>query len=232
MFTRFDVASEVGTLRRVLLHRPDLELRRLTPTQRRRPALRRRAVGEARPPGARRLRRHAARARRRGALRRRAARRDRQGRRRPRAGCSTGRSTSATSAPTSPPPSATGSTTLDPESLATHLIGGLTAARAPRRLGPRAAGRGGSETDGFVLPPLPNHLFTRDTSCWIGGGVSVNPMALPARRRETANLEAIYRFHPLFAERSRSGLVRRRRRRPTAPPRSKAATSSSSVAAP
>jgi arginine deiminase len=51
----------------------------------------------------------------------------------------------------------------------------------------------------FVLPPLPNHLFTRDTSCWIYGGVSLNPMAMPARRRETVHLEAIYRFHPRFA---------------------------------
>jgi arginine deiminase len=43
-------------------------------------------------------------------------------------------------------------------------------------------------------------MFTRDTTCWIYGGVSLNPMALPARRRETAHLEAIYRFHPLFAD--------------------------------
>src|SRR4029453_2687872 len=53
---------------------------------------------------------------------------------------------------------------------------------------------------GFLLPPLPNHLFARDTTCWIYGGVSLNPMATRARRRETAHLEAIYRFHPLFAE--------------------------------
>jgi arginine deiminase len=51
----------------------------------------------------------------------------------------------------------------------------------------------------FVLTPLPNHLFTRDTSCWIYGGVSLNPMAKAARRRETVHLEAIYRFHPRFA---------------------------------
>jgi arginine deiminase len=51
----------------------------------------------------------------------------------------------------------------------------------------------------FVLPPLPNHLFARDTSCWIYDGVSVNPMAKVARLRETAHLSAIYRFHPLFA---------------------------------
>ena len=51
----------------------------------------------------------------------------------------------------------------------------------------------------FVLTPLPNHLFTRDTSCWIYGGVSLNPMAKPARRRETVHLESIYKFHPRFA---------------------------------
>ncbi len=52
----------------------------------------------------------------------------------------------------------------------------------------------------FIIEPLPNHLFTRDTSCWIYGGVSLNPMALPARKRETNNMRAIYRWHPLFAE--------------------------------
>ena len=88
---------------------------------------------------------------------------------------------------------------LDPSSTADHLIGGLTVAevdgRRRRSLTERVLGDGG-----FVLPPLPNHMFTRDTTCWIYDGVSLNPMARPARRRETANLEAIYRFHPLFAE--------------------------------
>lgn len=54
--------------------------------------------------------------------------------------------------------------------------------------------------DDFIIAPLPNHLFTRDTSCWIYGGVSLNPMALPARQRETHHLRAIYHWHPLFAE--------------------------------
>ena len=54
------------------------------------------------------------------------------------------------------------------------------------------------EVDGFVLPPLPNHMFTRDTSAWIYGGVSVNAMAKPSRRRESVHLDAIYRHHPLF----------------------------------
>ena len=85
----------------------------------------------------------------------------------------------------------------DPATIATHLIGGMTVDELPpgTARGLRSAVVGGS---GFVLPPLPNHLFTRDTTCWIYGGVSLNPMAMMARRRETAHLEAIYRFHPLF----------------------------------
>jgi arginine deiminase len=83
------------------------------------------------------------------------------------------------------------------EMLASALIGGITRADLP------SGGRGLlveslGPTD-FVLAPLPNHLFARDTSCWIYNGVSVNPMAKEARRRETVHLEAIYRFHPEFA---------------------------------
>src|SRR5712692_6521513 len=54
-------------------------------------------------------------------------------------------------------------------------------------------------SDDFVLPPLPNHLFQRDNSCWIYGGVSINPMAKPARQRESLHSRAIYRYHPMFA---------------------------------
>jgi arginine deiminase len=87
----------------------------------------------------------------------------------------------------------------DPVSVATHLIGGITVAELPdgAARGLHAAVVG---PQGFVLPPLPNHLFTRDTSCWIYGGVSINPMAMAARRRETAHLESIYRFHPRFTD--------------------------------
>lgn len=52
----------------------------------------------------------------------------------------------------------------------------------------------------FVISPLPNHLFTRDTSCWVYGTVSVNSMRKPARQPETINAEVIYRFHPRFAD--------------------------------
>jgi len=51
----------------------------------------------------------------------------------------------------------------------------------------------------FLLAPLPNHLFQRDNSAWIYGGVSIHAMAKPARQRETLHSRAIYRFHPLFA---------------------------------
>ncbi len=50
----------------------------------------------------------------------------------------------------------------------------------------------------MVLPPLPNFLFQRDPSSWIYNGVTINPMTKPARRPETAIMEAIYRFHPMF----------------------------------
>lgn len=52
----------------------------------------------------------------------------------------------------------------------------------------------------FVLPPLPNHLFQRDNSCWIYGGVTINPMAMPARQRESLHTRAVYQFHPMFAD--------------------------------
>jgi len=52
--------------------------------------------------------------------------------------------------------------------------------------------------DDFLLPPLPNHLFQRDNSAWVYDGVSVNPMSKPARKRETINSRLIYTFHPMF----------------------------------
>jgi len=87
---------------------------------------------------------------------------------------------------------------LDPTTLARHLVGGLT--RAELGYSGRSLRLATLAADGFVLPPLPNHMFTRDTSCWIYRGVSVNPMAKPARRRETAHVQAVYRFHPMFAD--------------------------------
>jgi len=52
----------------------------------------------------------------------------------------------------------------------------------------------------FLLRPLPNHLFQRDNSAFVYSGLSVNPMAKPARKRETINSRAVWNFHPMFAD--------------------------------
>ncbi|MFB9883363.1 arginine deiminase family protein, partial [Planobispora siamensis] len=89
---------------------------------------------------------------------------------------------------------------LDTVMLARFLTGGITK-REIMELGcePESVVFHALGPDDFVLPPLPNHLFTRDTSCWIYNGVSINAMRKKARRRETVNYEAIYRYHPMFA---------------------------------
>lgn len=50
----------------------------------------------------------------------------------------------------------------------------------------------------FLISPLPNHLFARDSSVWLYGGVAVNSMKWPARRREALHYFAIYSWHPMF----------------------------------
>jgi hypothetical protein len=52
-----------------------------------------------------------------------------------------------------------------------------------------------------TTPPLPNMLFSRDNTSWIFQGVTLNPMYWPARRQETLVTTAVYRFHPVFADR-------------------------------
>lgn len=82
--------------------------------------------------------------------------------------------------------------------LATILVGGIARAELPFQ--PTGlTGRTLSPQD-FILPPLPNQLFTRDSSCWIYRAVSVNAMYWPARKPEAANVEAVYRFHPRFRD--------------------------------
>jgi arginine deiminase len=87
--------------------------------------------------------------------------------------------------------------------LAQHLIGGLTKAEIDldyETLNRTSLEAATASRNAFVLPPLPNSLFTRDSSCWIYNGVSVNPMYWPARRRESINMAAIYRYHPMFRD--------------------------------
>ena len=197
--TRFHVASEVGLLRRVMLHRPDLELRRLTPSNAadllfddvlwvKKARQEHDAFADTlRDLGvdvlvfgdllAESLKDPAARA---WVL-------DRE-------------ITEADHGPSLAPVLRAHLDALDAAPLARALVGGITRGELGEPVpGLQAAAMRPGD---FVLRPLPNHLFTRDTSCWIYGGVSLNPMAKPARRRESLHVEAVYRFHPLFAESS------------------------------
>jgi arginine deiminase len=93
---------------------------------------------------------------------------------------------------------------MPPDVLARHLIGGLTLEESGLDIanakGTSLIAAAVDDPSIFVLPPLPNTLFMRDSSCWIYGGVSINPMYWPARRREAINMAAIYRAHPMFAD--------------------------------
>lgn len=92
---------------------------------------------------------------------------------------------------------------LAPRVLAEILIGGLSTTELAQaghydneelRLIREAVG-----ITEYLLPPLPNTLYTRDTTCWIYGGVTLNPLYWPARHEETLLTTAIYKFHPDFA---------------------------------
>jgi arginine deiminase len=90
---------------------------------------------------------------------------------------------------------------LDSARLARFLAGGITK-REIAEFGPepKSIAFHSLDPDDFVLAPLPNLLYQRDTSCWIYGGVSINAMRRPARIPETITDEAIYRWHPMFAQ--------------------------------
>lgn len=85
--------------------------------------------------------------------------------------------------------------------LAELLIVGITKRELAEVSGDRSSAYFARVDDDFmVLRCLPNHLFTRDTSCWVYDGVSINSMQKTARQRETINFEAIYTWHPRFAD--------------------------------
>ena len=85
--------------------------------------------------------------------------------------------------------------------LAQTLIGGLSTYEFPEKLGGAALNliRDASGVAEYLLPPLPNTLCTRDTTCWIYAGTTMNPLFWPARHEETILTTAIYKFHPDFA---------------------------------
>ncbi|MGW4480108.1 arginine deiminase [Rhodococcus triatomae] len=88
--------------------------------------------------------------------------------------------------------------TVDPAALSTVLTAGMTFDELP--IGPsgsslvRRMHHGGD----FVIEPLPNLLFTRDSSFWIADRVAITALALPARVREASLTDLIYAHHPGF----------------------------------
>jgi len=191
---RLFVGSEVGTLRRVILHRPDLELKRLTPSTARELLFDgviwvQRAREE-----------HDAFAQTltdRGVeilyledlltdvLEQEAVRTELVQSLEPRL-----------LGPTLGPAVREWLTALPSPQLAEHLIAGVMFDELPFKSESIVA----RMRRGFVVPPLPNQMFTRDTSAWIYAGVSINTMAMAARDRESLHYSAVYRHHPLFAE--------------------------------
>ncbi|MEU4063469.1 arginine deiminase [Streptomyces wedmorensis] len=91
---------------------------------------------------------------------------------------------------------------LDPRELAEFLIGGLSTADLPDefRSGYVSLAREGIGAREYLMPPLPNTLYTRDTTCWLYGGVTLNPLYWPARHGETLLMKAVYTFHPDFKD--------------------------------
>lgn len=92
---------------------------------------------------------------------------------------------------------------LDGRRLAEVLIGGLLISELDglnvEHLMRHSLGAVLAEPTSFVLPPLPNTMFTRDSSAWLFDGVVLPPLFWHARRLEVANISTIYRHHPLFA---------------------------------
>jgi arginine deiminase len=89
---------------------------------------------------------------------------------------------------------------LQPRRLAELLIGGMSTRDLPADIqsGYRALAREDIGVTEYLMPPLPNTLYTRDTTCWIYKGVTLNPLFWPARHDETLLMKAIYQFHPEF----------------------------------
>ncbi|WP_037911947.1 arginine deiminase [Actinacidiphila yeochonensis] len=90
---------------------------------------------------------------------------------------------------------------LPPRELAEFLIGGLATTDLPEefRTGYVSLARESGGAREYLMPPLPNTLYTRDTTCWIYGGLTLNPLYWQARRDETLLMKALYTFHPDFA---------------------------------
>jgi arginine deiminase len=85
---------------------------------------------------------------------------------------------------------------LGPEALARVLIAGLTPAEL--RLGHGVVFELLDQHD-FVLDPLPNLIFTKDASVWIGERPAIASLAGARRHRESGLAAIVYQYHPRFA---------------------------------
>ncbi|WP_409370976.1 arginine deiminase [Mycolicibacterium setense] len=88
--------------------------------------------------------------------------------------------------------------TLAPADLARILMAGMTFNEVPFHGAELSLVRLMHHGGDFVIEPLPNLLFTRDSSFWIGPRVAITSLALPARVRETSLTDLIYAHHPRF----------------------------------
>ncbi|WP_460958040.1 arginine deiminase [Parasphingorhabdus pacifica] len=91
---------------------------------------------------------------------------------------------------------------MDEKTLAEILVAGMTFEELPASEGHSLVRRMRHPHE-FVLDPLPNALFTRDSSVWVGDRVAVAALAMPARRRESALTDLIYAYHPRFSKSAR-----------------------------
>lgn len=84
--------------------------------------------------------------------------------------------------------------------LAEFLIGGLATSDLPEDVhGPYVSlARESVGPQEYLIRPLPNTLYTRDTTCWLYGGLTLNPLHWPARHDETLLYKLLYTFHPDF----------------------------------
>ncbi|HEY0637195.1 MAG TPA: arginine deiminase [Pseudonocardiaceae bacterium] len=94
-------------------------------------------------------------------------------------------------------------TGLDATTLADVLTAGMTFEELPAAEGASLV-RSMHRPHDFAIEPLPNLLFTRDSSVWVGDRVAITSLALPARRRESSLTDLVYAYHPRFAASGRA----------------------------
>ncbi|WP_432857205.1 arginine deiminase [Amycolatopsis sp. CA-161197] len=92
---------------------------------------------------------------------------------------------------------------VDANTLAEVLMAGMTFEELPTSEGSSLV-RMMRDPHEFAVDPLPNLLFTRDSSAWIGDRVAISSLTMPARRRETAVLDLVYAYHPRFRHAARA----------------------------